>query len=726
MNLPLKEVANEVAFIFALILGTLVFIGRNCLMDSDRQVDVLLAFTPFGIPNAPSLGLSLLKGGLKSRGIDSQIAYYNLDFVKAIGPELYKLLCGSPELRFVAEWVFSQSAFGYDRKAHDETLVKLMEEIDRARKRSVQPDFPIYLPDLSQDLRERLIQAREKVEPLINSCVDHVERINPKILGFSTMFSQNCSSLAVARRVKERLGARAPTVILGGSNCEGIMGYTMLKAFPWVDYVCCGEGDKAFFEFATRLLDGEEPHVDGIPGHREDAIDEFSTPRPVANMDDLPFPDFEDYFASLHSVGVDIEAPFLTAETSRGCWWGEKSHCTFCGLNGRFIKYRTKTADRIFRELKYMVERWGPYRFQMADNNLNPNLSFLPELVRSRMKLDMQFNLKANLNREKLRLLKAAGIQHIQPGIESFSDDTLRLMRKGVTGLQNVWLLKCCREMNIDVSWNLLFGFPEEKASEYERMRHWVPLLTHLEPPGFQRIHVDRFSPFFECQRELGICDVRAASQYRLIYPLDDKKLYDLAYFFDFDYEDGRDPGEYTEGLGTEIKKWISDWNMSIAKPVLPVLHKPTFGRLARPFLHMLGAPVPAMLGAPFLAYLDFRLAVVIRDTRLCATRTLFALTGLEARIFRYVADIRGYEPTIQHFVDLGYAANDIQKALKNLSDKKIIIIDSERCVSLAPKATASMILAAAFAASLCTLRKLVSLIHGREAGNANAPSGDV
>lgn len=694
-------------------------------MDSGKQVDVLLAFTPFGIPNAPSLALSLMKAGLKNRDIDSQIAYYNLNFVAAIGPELYRLL-SAPELRFVAEWIFSQSAFRYDRKEHDETLVKLMEEMDRGRKRVVRPDFPVYLPDLSQDFRDRLIQAREKVESFVNSCVDHIERTNPKILGFSTMFSQNCSSLAVARKVKEKLGPRAPTVILGGSNCEGIMGYTMLRSFPWLDYVCCGEGDNVFIEFATRLLNGEDPHVSGIPGHKGDAFDEFSTPRPVMNMDELPFPDFEDYFASLHSVGVDIEAQFLTAETSRGCWWGEKSHCIFCGLNGITMKYRSKSPDRIFGELKYIVEKWGPHRFHMADNNLNPNLSFLPELVRNHMKLDLLFNLKANLNREKLRLLKAAGIQHIQPGIESFSDDTLKLMRKGVTGLQNVWLLKCCRELNIDVSWNWLFGFPKEKVSEYERMRDWVPLLSHLEPPGFQRIRVDRFSPFFEFQREFGVCNVRAASQYRLIYPLDEKQLYDLAYFFDFDYEDARDPGEYTGELATEIKKWINDWNMSIAKPVLPVLHKPTFGKLARPFLDMLGAPVPAMLGAPFLAYLDFGLVIVICDTRSCATKSLFALSRLEAKIFRYVADIRGYELIIQHFIDLGYEASDIQKAMKNLLEKKVVIIDSERCVSLAPKATASMILAAAFAASIGTLRKLVSLTRRIGARSTKIPSGNV
>jgi ribosomal peptide maturation radical SAM protein 1 len=678
---------------------------------STEKGDVLLLFMPFGNINSPSLALSLLKAGLNRRNISAQVEYCNLDFAETIGSELYLLLSSYPQLSFLAEWVFSYWAFcqdGSDKEVHNEVLLKLLKEKELAAKRVGRPDvFPV-------DLQQKLVEARDKAETFVDSCVDLIERVRPRILGLSTMFAQNCSSLAVARRVKQRLGADAPVVILGGSNCEGIMGYTILKAFPWIDYVCCGEGDGAFVEFVSEVLNDRPPHVKGILGHNENRFDNFSTPEPVIDMDGLPIPDFEDYFTRQLAQKERNASTFLTIETSRGCWWGEKSHCTFCGLNGLTIRYRSKAPERILQELDYVVKKYGPLRFHFTDNILNPDLfhSFFPELIRKRMKLDMLFETKSNLNREQLRLLKEGGTHRIQPGIESLSDDTLRLMRKGVSGLQNVWLLKCCREMGIEVSWNWLCGFPGEKASEYERMRHWAPLLHHLQPPGrFGPIHLDRFSPLFNLQRESGIRHVRASSPYQLIYPLDDSTLYDLAYYFEFDYEDGRSPQEYIGGLADEILNWMIAWNMErrivAPKPLHPALRRPIAAKLTKPISSMLGAPVPAMYGAPILAMLDLRVGTVIWDTRDCASRTLCALKGLEAGILRYVADIRRHDLVVQHFVGLGYNAVDIENALANLVENKIVLVDSGRCLALVPRATVSMILAAVFAMSLRALRKL-------------------
>ena len=46
-------------------------------------------------------------------------------------------------------------------------------------------------------------------------------------------------------------------------------------------------------------------------------------------------PTSRDYFRALDASGAAPDvAPTLLFETSRGCWWGAKSHCTFCGLNG--------------------------------------------------------------------------------------------------------------------------------------------------------------------------------------------------------------------------------------------------------------------------------------------------------------------------------------------------------------------------------------------------------
>ena len=39
--------------------------------------------------------------------------------------------------------------------------------------------------------------------------------------------------------------------------------------------------------------------------------------------------------------------PQIPLETSRGCWWGMKHHCIFCGLNGKQMAFQDKSPDRV-------------------------------------------------------------------------------------------------------------------------------------------------------------------------------------------------------------------------------------------------------------------------------------------------------------------------------------------------------------------------------------------
>ncbi len=643
---------------------------------SGDRVDVLLVFMPFGDAVLPSLGLGLLKAGLENRGMTSQVAYYNIAFAKEIGLRLYSWLSqAAPGSLMLGEWVFSNTAFCKEGAAtvdaQDQALFELLSaggiQDSRGKVQSnAEPNAAqrkIALKSLStyglnpHDLQERLIKARDMAALFTETCARQIASINPRILGFSTTFCQTCSSLAVARRVKETMGSKAPLVIFGGSNCQGRMGYAILKAFPWIDYACCGEGDQAFVEFASHFLNGTtHPRIQGIPGGNGEGRDEFTVPQPITKMDELPFPDFDDYFATLETFGLVGKVPnLLSVETSRGCWWGERSQCTFCGFNGNAMAFRSKTPERALNELDHLSRRYNCREFFVADNILGLDFfeSVFPEIIRRGMKLKPFFETKSNLNRKQILLLREVGVRKIQPGIESLSDHALRLMRKGVSGLQNVLLLRCCREAGIRPFWNWLWGFPDEDPREYEKMLEWIPLLTHLQPPEHcGRIRLDRFSTLFESQRTLGIANVRPSLPYRLIYPLDQETLYGLAYHFDFDYLDGRNPDKYTAELADEILDWITVW--------------------CRRF------------GPPVLTMLDLGARIAFCDTRPIATQRLLMLKGIEAVLYRYLADIRERNTLIKHFVDLGNDASVIDEALSALARKKLILVDSNRYLALA------------------------------------------
>jgi len=148
------------------------------------------------------------------------------------------------------------------------------------------------------------------------------------------------------------------------------------------------------------------------------------------------------------------------------------------------------------------------------------------------------YETKSNLKKEQVRLLRDAGVTMIQPGIESFSDEVLRLMKKGVSGLQNIQLLKWCKEIGVEPLWNFLLGFPGETPDEYARMAAVMARVCHLPgPTGVTAIRLDRFSPNFIDAAQFGFTRVRPLPFYGFIYDLPEDTRRNLAYYFSYEYK---------------------------------------------------------------------------------------------------------------------------------------------------------------------------------------------
>ena len=138
------------------------------------------------------------------------------------------------------------------------------------------------------------------------------------------------------------------------------------------------------------------------------------------------------------------------------------------------------------------------------------------------------------------------------------------MMRKGVTALQNVRLLKWCAETGVEPMWNLLWGFPGEPPDEYDRMASLVPSLVHLPPPEFRVLEIQRFSPYFEQPAAFGLQIVGPRLHYELLYQTSSGAVADLAYTFDHRYLDGRDPTTYVGGLRAAVERWQAVHDVAI------------------------------------------------------------------------------------------------------------------------------------------------------------------
>ncbi len=504
--------------------------------------DVVFVSMPFGPIYVPSIGLGLLKASIAD--ISSRTFYFGFGFASRIGVELYQRIAyrGIPDSILVGEWVFQPALFPETSDSGEAYVEQVLR------------------PAVPEEWIPALASARNIASAYVDECVEQVLACDPRIVAFTDVFQQNVASLALASRLK----ARRPEILVlfGGANCEGVMGAELVRRFPFVGAAVSGEADRVFPALVRTILAGEP--LAATPGVHTSASTIFggpaSTTEPVRNLDALPYPDFDEFFEQLHASSAAAEIrPRVQIETSRGCWWGQVHHCTFCGLNGGNMGFRAKSSERALAELEHLVKRYPGYSVMVSDNILDVAYfrDFLPELARRRLNVRLFYEVKANLKKPQLRLLRDAGVTQIQPGIESLSDSVLGLMRKGIRGLQNIQLLKWCKEIGVLPLWHFLWGFPGEQPEEYARMAKIMPLLSHLEPPrAALAIRLDRFSPNYEQSAALGFANVRPAAAYGHIYPFEGAALRNMAYYFDYDYQEPRDVQAYTQGLQRAIADW--------------------------------------------------------------------------------------------------------------------------------------------------------------------------
>ena len=223
------------------------------------------------------------------------------------------------------------------------------------------------------------------------------------------------------------------------------------------------------------------------------------------------------------------------------------------------MAFRAKSGLRTYDELIRQSRKYGVQRFQAVDNILSYDYfqTLLPMLRDRKPGIRLFYEIKSNLKREHVQLLKEAGVFAVQPGVESLNSHVLRLMRKGVTGIQNAQLLKLCREYGVEAAWNLLYGFPGETAEDYEQTARWIPALYHLRPPGaVSAIRLDRFSPNFNQAEQFGLVEIRPFAMYQLVYPIPPEGVANVAYFFEYRYGDGREPTSYLKETLEKAATW--------------------------------------------------------------------------------------------------------------------------------------------------------------------------
>ena len=515
---------------------------------------VSLVNMPFAAAHMPSIALTQLKSILTEKHSRAafDIHYLNHDFVHYMGNDLYLFISGSMDAlnTGVGDWLFRQIAFP---ELADNTATYF------------QRFFPYKTPQ-QLAFKRQIVEKRQRLDAFLETLIDKYHLDQSHVVGFTSMFNQNIASFALAKKLKNR--KPGIEIVMGGANCEAPMGLEIAKHVPQIDFVFSGPALKSFPEFMQYTLDGELERRQSIKGVfsktncwtqcGETAIgEELDINVPIA----LNYEPFMDSFKN--NFPTSSTKPVLLFETSRGCWWGQRAHCTFCGLNGTTMAYRRMNSDVAldqFNQLFRYSDRVT--RFESVDNIMPKEYvqEVFPSLETPSSSY-LFYEVKADLTAADMEVLTKARVRVVQPGIESLASSTLKLMKKGTTAFQNLSFLKNCLLYKIFPSWNLLVGFPGDEEPVYKKYLKDLPLLVHLPPPvGSFPVRFDRYSPYFMKAKEYGL-DLHPVDYYKLSYPLSEESLANLAYYFEDRKLDARYMTTMIKWLD-QIRAKVGQWTM--------------------------------------------------------------------------------------------------------------------------------------------------------------------
>jgi len=509
------------------------------------DAQVALVNMPFSFSKYPSIQLGTLSTLLKSQGIAVDCHHLNVRFAYKIGVPLYELICEKRAL--FGEWLFSYLLFRDNPKRAEYPRV-------------FKPVFEQIAQQSGQPIGYFEEMATKIAPQFLTWALTAIDWGRYKLVGFTSTFDQNVASLTMAKLIKDLYPE--VTIVFGGANYDGEMGLEYFRAFPFIDHVVVGEGEVAFPALAHQVIAGRSTECPpGVAFRQEGQVRLTPNAALFTDFARTGPPDYDDYYHLLAELGETAKGldRILLYEGSRGCWWGEKHHCTFCGLNAQSMKFRAKSPEHVAREMTYLSHRYDTARFRLVDNIID--MKYIDELfgrfAADHCDLDVFIETKSNLQKSQIKTLALGGVKCMQPGLESLSVTQLKAMDKGVTPIQNIVCLKWSYYYRITVSWNILLGFPGETNGDYLRQIDLIPSLVHLQPPeATGKFWLERFSPYYARPHDYGVRMTGPGLAYQYVYDARQVDLSKIAYDFEYELESWPiDPHVYQE-LVSAIENW--------------------------------------------------------------------------------------------------------------------------------------------------------------------------
>ncbi len=607
---------------------------------ADGRIDLLSA--PWALFSRPSIQLGALQAYLTARTPGRRVAahYHYLEVARAVGYDRYRAVA---ERSWPAETVYGALL----RPDRYDPIARLYRREAAGRTALSGVDF------------DPLVRT---VEAATNAFIDGIDWGPTRLLGVSISLCQLTASLYIIERIKRR----APDlfVVVGGSTLAGSVTPALFAAFPDIDAVVVGEGERPLARLADHRLsadsDGPLPAIAGVVTRENAEENPVPAPDQLPDLDRLPVPDYRDYFQLLAGFPpADRFFPTLPVEASRGCPWrrhrgaDRPGGCAFCNLNLQWSGYRIKSARRAAGEVRALTARHQLVSVAFTDNALPPSevRALFSGMAEGGRSLDVFGEVRPNLSPAHLAAMAKGGLTEVQIGIEALSTALLRRLNKGTTAIDNLAILKTCEALGIKSNSNLIIHFPGSNQAEVAETLRGLAAARPFRPLRIVRFWLGLDSPVCKDPKGYGIRAVFNHPHYDVLFG---KRIGRTVRFPTQAYRGDR---MRQEALWKPVVAAVREWDDAYA-----ALHA---GPRCRPILgHRDGG--------------DF---LIIRRRRRDAEPMTHRLVGRSREIYLYcdrprsVARIRDRFPAV--------AEDQLLPFLKMMADKGLMFGEEDRWLSL-------------------------------------------
>ena len=307
-----------------------------------------------------------------------------------------------------------------------------------------------------------------EISKILLHCANRIVSFNPTVIALSLLTYQ-CQNFTLWLCLVLRQVCPEARIVIGGPGIKNMVANfddtfrDLALSKGLIDHYITGDGDQALIEYVKNNYD--------YPGINTDHW------TPIADLDELPYPDWSDYNFYLYSQ------TYLPLVDAKGC----VRNCEFCDVIEYWQKFKSRKAENIFSEMLHQINRYGYRDFDFRSSLSNGNLKEFKRLLammyeynQSRSYRVEQISWNASfIVRQKSQhdelMWQQMGATHatLSIGVESLVESVRHGLGKHFDNKDIDWHLEMAATYNVKIILMIITGYPTETHEDWEFTKQW-------------------------------------------------------------------------------------------------------------------------------------------------------------------------------------------------------------------------------------------------------------